>query len=200
MTSSDVKRFAIAASMLALTASSWAGLGDGEGSITNDRMRMRAMHSVVRSQWYSVHELKVADGSRVHQFTTSSGMVFAVSWSTTYKPDYADILGSSNGEYEQAQKRANQVVGIQKQVLHQGRDLVVLSTGRMNLYKGYAYRPSLMPPGVTPQALMSSIASMGTSQYLNTAQQLGLTASVQNPTPLTPLTPLGANEQPRNPE
>jgi hypothetical protein len=42
---------------------------------------------------------------------------------------------------------------VQRQFQHQGSDLVMQSTGRMNIYSGFAYRPSLLPQGLNPQSI-----------------------------------------------
>ena len=153
MTFSSLKSGLLLALLTAPLTASWASLGDGEGAIAGDRMRMRALHSVARTSQYSVHELKATDGSRVRQFVGPTGIIFAVSWNTLYKPDFADMLGTSYGTYAGAAAEAAKRGGIQRQFHHQSADLVVLSTGHMNVYSGYAFRPSLVPPGVDPQTL-----------------------------------------------
>ena len=131
----------------------WAGLGDNEGSITGERMRMRAFHAVSRATAYTLHELKGADGSRVTQYVAGNGQIFAIRWHTLYKPDLASLLGSAFPTYSKAAQGAAQRGGIQRQFLHQGSDLVMQSSGHMNVYAGFAYRPSLLPPGLNPQTL-----------------------------------------------
>jgi hypothetical protein len=131
----------------------WAGLGESEGSIAGDRMRMRAFHSTARATQYTVHELKGTDGSRVTQYVGPNGQIFAVSWHTLYKPDLSSILGSSFSTYTDAAQIAARRGGMQRQFLHQGGDLVMQSTGHMGVYSGFAYRPTFLPRGLNPQTL-----------------------------------------------
>lgn len=131
----------------------WAGLGEAEGGIEVERAHMHAQHAVQRAALYSVHELKMQDGSRVRQYVSGSGRVFAVSWSTFFKPDMATLLGTSFPSYSNAEHVALQRRGIQRQFHHEGPDLVVQSTGHMNVYHGFAYRPSLVPAGLPLQTL-----------------------------------------------
>lgn len=133
--------------------SAWAGLGEDEGAITGERMRMRALHSVARAPQYAVHELQGTDGSRVTQYVARNGLIFGVRWHTLYKPDMASMLGSSFTTYTGAARVAAQRGGVQRQFQHQGSDLVMQSTGRMNIYSGFAYRPSLLPQGLNPQSI-----------------------------------------------
>ncbi len=151
MTSNSRKRLLWLSLLCAPLA--WAGLGENEGTITGDRMRMRAFHSVARTAQFTVHELKGTDGSRVTQYVAGNGRIFALSWHTLYKPDLSSLLGSSFSTYSTAAQAAAQRGGMQRQFLHQGSDLVMQSTGHMGVYSGFAYRPSLLPPGLDLQTL-----------------------------------------------
>lgn len=134
-------------------ASAWAGLGEGQSSIDTDRVRMSARHSVARVQQYAVHELKTADGSRVQQFVAGDGRVFAVRWTTLYKPDLSTLLGTSFTDYQGAAHQAAQRGGIQRQFHHEGNDLVVQSSGHLQVFSGYAYRRSMLPQGLNPKLI-----------------------------------------------
>ena len=151
MTFSSPRRWLVLALLAAPVA--WAGLGEAEGSIEGERAHMHAEHAVNRAAQYVVHELKTADGSRVRQYVSGNGRVFAVSWTTLYKPDLSSLLGSSFPAYSDAAQTAAQRGGIQRQFRHEGTDLVVQSSGHLNVYRGYAYRPSLLPRGLSVQAL-----------------------------------------------
>jgi hypothetical protein len=133
--------------------SAWAGLGENEGAIVGDRMRMRAFHSVARSPQYAVHELKMANGSVVRQYVAGNGRIFEVSWRTLFKPDLSNMLGTSFTSYSVAASEAVQKGGIRRQFHHRGSDLVVQSSGHLNVFTGYAIQPSLVPQGVNLQTL-----------------------------------------------
>jgi hypothetical protein len=133
--------------------SAWAGLGESENSITGDRMRMRALHSVIRTQNYTIHDLTILNGSRVRQYVAGDGRIFAVSWHTLFKPDLESILGGSFQSYRAAANEVAQQGGIRRQFHHQGNDLVVQSSGHLNVYNGYAMRPSIVPQGFKPESI-----------------------------------------------
>jgi predicted heme/steroid binding protein len=153
MTSSSFKLLWVLAFLVTPVASAWGGLGESEGSISGDRMRMRAFHSVVRAPQYSVHELKMTNGSRIRQYVAANGRIFAVSWHTLFKPDLSSMLGSSFPSYSAAVSEAAHLGGIRRQFRHQGSDLVVQSSGHLNVYNGYAIRPSLVPQGLNLQTV-----------------------------------------------
>jgi hypothetical protein len=133
--------------------SAWAGLGEGQSSIETDRVRMSARHSVARAQQYAVHELKTANGSRVQQFVAANGLVFAVRWNTLYKPDLSSMLGTSFPDYYSAAQVAAKRGGIQRQFRHEGSDLVVQSSGHLQVFSGFAYRRSMIPQGLSPKSI-----------------------------------------------
>lgn len=139
--------------MAAPAVTAWAGLGEGQASIDTDRVRMSARHSVARAPQYTVHELKAVDGSRVQQFVSGNGQVFAVRWNTLYKPDLSALLGTSFADYQGAAHEAAQRGGIQRQFHHEGNDLVVQSSGHLQVFSGYAYRRSLLPQGLSPKSI-----------------------------------------------
>ena len=153
MTSSNCKPFWALALLFGAYGCAWAGLGEPEGSIPGDRMRMHAMHAVARTPSFARHELTLPDGSRVQQWVASNGLVFAVRWNTLHKPDLSSLLGNAFASYGSAARQAALRGGIQRQFRHQESDLVVQSDGHLHVYSGYAYRPSLLPQGIRPQTL-----------------------------------------------
>jgi hypothetical protein len=132
-------------------ARAWAGLGEPQGAIDNDRARMHAHHAVAQAQQYAVHDLKMADGSLVQQYVAANGRVFAVRWNTLYKPDLSALLGASFPAYASAAQQAARHGGIQRQFHHEAGDLVLHSAGHLQVFSGYAYRRSLLPRGLNLQ-------------------------------------------------
>jgi hypothetical protein len=130
-----------------------AALGEAQYSIDADAARMAARHALARSAQYSVHELTLADGSLVRQYVAGNGRVFAVRWNTLSKPDLSHLLGSAFGGYRDAAQAAARQGGIQRHFRHDAADLVLQSDGHLHVFSGWAYRRSLLPPGLTPQAI-----------------------------------------------
>jgi hypothetical protein len=143
----DVRMIAVAFSLLAM-APAFAGLGEAESSINADSMRMHARRTVAMTQQYSVNELQSADGSRVKQYVSPSGIIFAVSWHTLYKPNLSSMLGPSFQNYAQAAQQAARRPGIQRHFRHESLDLVVQATSHLNVFSGFAFRQSMLPRGL----------------------------------------------------
>jgi hypothetical protein len=153
MTSSKRLRAGLLALSLQAAGPLWAGLGEPQSSIATDRARISARHAVARMPQYTVHDLTMADGSRLQQYVAGNGQVFAVRWDTLHKPDLTSLLGQAFASYAGAAQQAARRGGIQRHFHHEGTDLVVQASGHLHVFSGYAYRPSLLPQGLSPQAL-----------------------------------------------
>lgn len=116
-------------------------------------MASPSINSAATLQSYSLAEEVHPDGSRIRRYLAANGQVFAISWKTMYKPDLSKLLGASFPEYADAAHTAAQRGGIQRQFRLDGSDLVLQSAGHLHVFTGMAYKPSLMPSGVTAQTL-----------------------------------------------
>jgi predicted heme/steroid binding protein len=124
-----------------------AGLGQNESSIAQDSARLLARHSRKVQSSYTMHELLMADGSRIRQYVASDQRVFAISWLAMHKPDLTQLLGDAYSRYASAAQAAASQGGIQRNFHHESLDLVVHSSGHLHLFTGVAYRPSMVPSG-----------------------------------------------------
>jgi hypothetical protein len=141
------------ASLAALPAR--AVLGGDASTVAGDQARLQGTrHSVVAaSAQVRMHEIILADGSSIREFVTPGGIVFAVAWSTRFKPDLAALLGAHATSYAAAASEALRAPGIRRHAeLRQG-DLVVQSTAHLNSHVGKAWLQSLVPDGVPLDAL-----------------------------------------------
>jgi len=116
-------------------------------------VQSNALTNSVTALPFSVAEETRPDGSRIRRYLANNGQVFAVGWRTLYKPDLSSLLGASFPDYEKEASSAAKRGGIQRQFQMGSADLVLHSTGHLHVFSGLAYKPSLLPPGVTAQAL-----------------------------------------------
>jgi hypothetical protein len=99
---------------------------------------------------YSVNIVTLNSGTVVHEFVaTSSNTVFAVSWSGTRAPNFADILGTYSERYLKPSGSDLIRVGGLRQRTLSSSDLVVQSFGHAGQFNGCAYLPSAVPAGVS---------------------------------------------------
>ena len=120
-------------------------------SVQNDMVRMRASLKITHAEAYTVHEMQMSSGTVVREYVSPAGQVFGVAWQGPFLPDMKQILGTYFNRYEQ--------VGIAKPRRAQGPliiqdpELVLESTGHMQSYRGRAYVPTMVPQGVSPDAI-----------------------------------------------
>ena len=128
-----------------------AALGGTLDSVTRDRLQVKASARVIGSgPALTVHELILPSGTTVHEFANADQRVFAVSWSGPAIPDLRQFLGAYFAQYASADRSSTH--GHSHRAV-QRDDLVVRSTGRPRAFTGMAYVPSLVPKGVSIDAL-----------------------------------------------
>ncbi len=124
-----------------------ATLGEPLESVHADQIRLqgRRVHAAI---WPAqMHEIQLADGSRVRQYVNASGAVFAVTWTSRLKPDLAGLLGQHYTAYVQARPQPRTLHAARQPSLVQIPDLVVHESGRGQAHAGMAYVPTLTPRG-----------------------------------------------------
>lgn len=151
---------ALAAALLVATASlvalpARAVLGGDVSTIAGDQARLQGTRhaAVASSAQVRTHEITLADGSSIREFVTPGGIVFAVAWSTRFKPDLAALLGAHAASYAAAASEALRAPGIRRHVELRRGDLVMHSTVHLNSHVGKAWLQSLVPDGVPLDAL-----------------------------------------------
>ena len=79
-----------------------ATLGEGPASIDTDAAKLNSTKkAVIQKQNYSIHQL-TAKGSKVTEYVSNDGVVFAVAWKTTTRPKLSLLLGSYFSEFRNA--------------------------------------------------------------------------------------------------
>ena len=132
-----------------------AVLGGSAATIEADRASLDARHRVTTSSSMaaSVHELRSADGSVVKEYAGPDGIVFALRWSTRFKPRLDPLLGAEAASYRDALARAAVRPGIRHALVLQQDDLVVQSGMHLTTHVGIAYLRSRLPSGIRPDDL-----------------------------------------------
>jgi len=148
-----VGRLVAAASLTSLVAGicadARAGLGDSVAAIEVDQARLkgdRKQAMALRAK-VQAREIVMPDGSRITEFADSSGKVFAVSWSTRFKPNLDLLLGRHAATFAAAASEAMRAPGVKRFVVLRRDDLVVHATSHLNSFVGRAYLRSLIPAG-----------------------------------------------------
>lgn len=139
------RRASLAMLALALSAAApaLATLGGGVASIEADRARLEGRVQVTTLAGVTVHEITTAAGTRVREYLTPDGAVFAFTWRGPFIPDLRQLLGSYYEQYAHGVKEAHPTDRRHLSVRLPG--LVVESSGRMRAFAGRAWDPALVP-------------------------------------------------------
>lgn len=139
-------------SQFATVQMAFAALGERESQIASDQIKLRAskVQRTTRPR-FSVHEI-TSDSNTVKEFVGDDGVVFAVSWRGTFRPDLKALFGSYYDEYHARDAARPRMMGRHPISITTDR-LIVQKGGHMRDVHGLAYIPSKMPAGVQPEDL-----------------------------------------------
>jgi hypothetical protein len=122
----------------------FAGLGGDAASVAADVAKMKGQARATPVAGYTMSEITLPSGTVVHEFVSSEGKVFAVSWKGMAVPDLSQTLGTYFAEYKAAATATPHASHHNLTV--QQTDLVVRTGGHMRNWYGQAYVLSLLPP------------------------------------------------------
>lgn len=145
-----IRTLLVLTTLLAAACPGFGALGGNEESIAADQAKFQAERRVVSARDYNVHEISRGDGTLIREYISSAGKVFGVSWKGPTIPDLSQLLGSSFADF-----KSNVHSGPGRRrvaVVHSG-DLVVESSGHQRSFYGRAYLNSMLPSGVTQEAV-----------------------------------------------
>ena len=132
-----------------------ASLGDtlsSDTSVTNEKAKLNSSsHQLQTTTNYNVHIL-TSGLATVREYTTKDGVVFAVTWKGTAKPDLEALFGTYYAEYTAANSARGKVQG-HAPVAFKTANLAVRRGGHMRALHGSAVLTSLVPSGVNAEAL-----------------------------------------------
>jgi hypothetical protein len=145
----------LTALMSNMPAPLFAALGGNASSIDADRVHVEgALTQIVRSDAYSIHEIRSASGTMIREYvSSSSGTVFAVVWQGPWIPDLRQVLGDHFDHYQRAVSAAQRAHKGRASLVVRDPDLVVQMSGHQRSFFGRAYVPELMPQRVQPEVI-----------------------------------------------
>ena len=154
-----LKEWRFATLVVACAIPLWASAALGEapfvaGASGAVDARVASYQSAQTGQGYKVYALELNNGTVVKEFVDSGGQVFALRWSGPDLPDMGMLLASYLPVFKASVQAARQAGKRGGPVLVQSGGLVLVSSGVMGAFQGYAYLIALLPPGVDVQALL----------------------------------------------
>jgi hypothetical protein len=135
--------------LIALPSIAFAALGGRVASVDTDRIRVEgALMRIVQNDTYALHEIRSASGTMIREYVNPTGAVFAVAWDGPWLPDLRQVLGDHFARYQAVMQRRQRSRTARGAVLIDEPGLVVQMSGRPRAFKGRAYLPALLPPGL----------------------------------------------------
>ena len=135
--------------LLCVSFPAWAELGGDEASIQTDQAQMQGQRRIARASTHVMHEIQLPTGTKVREYVSPAGKVFAVAWEGPFLPNLQQVLGSYFEELGRAQANRRG----RGPLIIQLPSFVYVSGGHMRAFAGQAYVPDLMPQGVTAQTI-----------------------------------------------
>lgn len=128
-----------------------AALDSDIRSVEADRLHFRAGAPTRVSQAkFAVHTMTLQNGTQVHEYVSTAGKVFGVTWQGRSIPDLRQILGVHYTDFATSTVRNRNGLGhlmVQDNATHP--NLIVESHGRLPNFHGRAYLLQAIPAGVT---------------------------------------------------
>ena len=139
-------RFLVILALACVGRTGLATLGSAPPTPANPTTRVMA--------GYTIQENLLDNGTRVQEFVTPTGVVFAVAWRGPVLPDLKALLGDYLSIFQRHTDSARQagLRGGPVNLVQAG--LVLRSSGRMGDFSGHAYVPALVPVGVNIHDLL----------------------------------------------
>ena len=143
---------AAAAAALTAASSAQAFLGGGYATVTADRAHMAARLQTSAAASHTLHQLTLANGGIVKEFSRPDGTIFAVTWRGPGRPDLRQLLGDHFSTL-QADNARRSGRPHRLPLMVNRSDFVVLTGGHPGAFWGVAYLPRAAPAGFSPSEL-----------------------------------------------
>jgi Protein of unknown function (DUF2844) len=148
-------RLLITLAALGHVAAAHASLGGDSASVEADRMHMNVKHAARQTASltgnYTVNETILPSGTLVRQYVSNADLVFAVTWSGPFMPDFRQLLGPHYDTMVAQQAKQNHAGHRFFNLQESG--LVIESGGHPRSFAGRAYLPGAVPAGVNVQEI-----------------------------------------------
>ncbi len=146
-----VLRAAVGIATLAGAARASAGLGEGAGSVAEDRTALEAeVREPEAHPRYRIERMS-SPANEVREFVSPEGVVFAIAWDGVSHPDLSRLLARYAPEDLQAAAKRGAAGRRHRRIRTDG--LVVETWGHMRSLHGRAWAPALVPAGVSTDAI-----------------------------------------------
>jgi hypothetical protein len=132
--------------------SAFAALGGDASSVQADAAHLQGSLQITTNAAYDLHEIQAPTGTRIREYVSPSGKVFAITWQGPSIPDLKQLLGSYFPQFQQA-VQAPKTRPSRAPISVRQSNLVVEQAGHMRAFFGRAYLTDQLPSGVTEESI-----------------------------------------------
>jgi hypothetical protein len=130
------------------STSVFAALGGDLKTVEQDRERLVAkVKTATMKEKYLVQEI-TKPGLTIHEYVSTEGKVFAISWEGIRHPDMKELLGSYAEEVEYTQRGQAKNAGRSSSVVMQSKNVYIQKYGHMRAARGRVILSAMLPDGV----------------------------------------------------
>lgn len=145
-------RSSLIAALLAVAPRAGAALGEPIASVDADAKALGAVRRASTAHAAFTVEQLQGSTTRIREYVSTGGTVFAVAWDGVAQPDLGVLLGSHAAEYRQAVRRSRGARARRSQRVA-GEHVVVETWGHQRHLQGRAWLPAELPSGVAVDAI-----------------------------------------------
>ena len=127
---------------LCISAPALAALGGDAASVDADRVNMKATVRITPFVDYEIHAIQTPAGTVIHEYVSSQGKVFAVTWRGPGLPALHQLLGNYSAQLAQAMPRNHYN---HHHLRIETPDVVFQSDAYLRTRSGRAWVPALFP-------------------------------------------------------
>ena len=133
-----------------VSAPTLAGLGGDATSVEADRVSMKAVVRVTPFVGYDIHEIQTPAGAVIHEYVSTQGKVFAVSWRGPGIPDLGQLLGDYSAQLARARAGSDSHYN-HHHLRIETPEVVMQSDAYLRSRSGRAWVPALFPQSLSPK-------------------------------------------------
>jgi hypothetical protein len=144
---------AVGATVVTLSLSAMAELGGMKATVETDRLRVSGTRRVLQTPAYEMHEIRTANKGTIHEYVSSDGKVFAVTYEGQFPGESNGLLGKYSAQVTQAlaASRGTRPAGHNVRVDLPG--LRYHALGHLRYFSMRAIVPENVPAGVNVEEL-----------------------------------------------
>jgi hypothetical protein len=141
----------VLAGVMGVPATAHATLGGDSASVEANRQALGGELRVEKLPYGERYTMLLPMGIVIRQYLSPSGAVYAVTWNGPRMPNLSELFG----KYAEQYSHRDRPKGERHHMAFGGNDFMMRASGHMRTFSGRAWVPSLVPPGIDLDSVLS---------------------------------------------